>query len=342
MFFQPLGFHLSDGTTYTYLEGDEYEDIAAAWDWNLIPGITVDYGATPLTCATAGWTGVQSFVGGASDGTVGASAMRYTNPDTKALSWQKTWFFLEDDVQHVLVSNITSTNNASVFSVLDQKKHSGTVFVNGRPTTRSANYSHPLSLWHDSVGYSFHNSSSFALSVEVGQKTGNWSTIGTSTQPSITVDLFAAWLDHKDLAAPLSYSVYPATTLTSFERKVLLSQVRVVENNEHVSALIDDVHDTAMAIFWDAAGGNVTFTSPLPWIAPITVQSSGNAAVIYRMDTGNVTVSDPSQKLQSIDLTFTIGKGRAPAGWKGKNGKVLAFGLPNGGLAGSSVSQSLY
>ena len=31
---QPLGFHLSDGTLYTYLQGDEYEDIAAAWDWN--------------------------------------------------------------------------------------------------------------------------------------------------------------------------------------------------------------------------------------------------------------------------------------------------------------------
>lgn len=31
---QPLGFHLSDGTVYTYLQGDEYEDIEAAWDWN--------------------------------------------------------------------------------------------------------------------------------------------------------------------------------------------------------------------------------------------------------------------------------------------------------------------
>ena len=33
---QPFGFHLSDGTVYTYLDGNEYEDIAAAWDWNLI------------------------------------------------------------------------------------------------------------------------------------------------------------------------------------------------------------------------------------------------------------------------------------------------------------------
>ena len=31
---QILGFHLSDGTVYTYLKGNEYEDIAASWDWN--------------------------------------------------------------------------------------------------------------------------------------------------------------------------------------------------------------------------------------------------------------------------------------------------------------------
>lgn len=28
------GFHLADGTLYTYRQGDEDEDIAAAWDWN--------------------------------------------------------------------------------------------------------------------------------------------------------------------------------------------------------------------------------------------------------------------------------------------------------------------
>ncbi|KAG5649680.1 hypothetical protein H0H81_002521 [Sphagnurus paluster] len=38
----PFGFHLADGVLRTYLRGDEYEDIAASWDWDLIPGTTVD------------------------------------------------------------------------------------------------------------------------------------------------------------------------------------------------------------------------------------------------------------------------------------------------------------
>jgi hypothetical protein len=56
---QPLGFHLSDGTLYTYLTGNEYEDIAAAWDWNLIPGTTTDYAAAPLNCNNTGWQGIE-------------------------------------------------------------------------------------------------------------------------------------------------------------------------------------------------------------------------------------------------------------------------------------------
>ena len=71
----PLGFHLADGATYTYVTGVEYEDISAAWDWNLIPGTTVDYGATPLSCDTENQVGIEDFVGGVSDGKLGAAVM---------------------------------------------------------------------------------------------------------------------------------------------------------------------------------------------------------------------------------------------------------------------------
>lgn len=43
---QPFGFHLSDGTLYTYLQGNEYEDIAAAWDWNCESHFVALFGPT--------------------------------------------------------------------------------------------------------------------------------------------------------------------------------------------------------------------------------------------------------------------------------------------------------
>ena len=117
-----LGFHLADGAVYQHINGDEYEDIVAAWDWNLIPGITVDYGATPLSCDQTRQTGIDPFVGGASDGRVGAVAMRFENPLTRNLNFRKSWFFLEEDVQVVIISEIVSVTEVEVLSVLDQRR----------------------------------------------------------------------------------------------------------------------------------------------------------------------------------------------------------------------------
>ncbi|KAF8843948.1 polysaccharide lyase family 8 protein [Paxillus ammoniavirescens] len=334
-----LGFHLSDGTLYTYLDGDEYEDIAASWDWNLIPGITVDYNATALECGATGYTGKQAFVGGVSDGTVGAAAMRYTNPDTKSLSWQKAWFFLENDVQHVMVSDISSTTTAPVFSVLDQRRFSGGVWVNG-VGTYGGNFSDPRTMWHGSVGYEFPPSNgSFELSVQWGNRTGNWSSIGISTQPPYTVDLFASWIHHKNLSAPVSYTAYPAVDYGTFTLKRAATQIQEVANDAVVSAIFDRAHNTAMGVVWSAKGGSFTFQAV--GYGPITISTTANAAILYQMDSGNVTVSDPSQTLSELTLEMTIGEGAKPAFWGDENHMTLTFSLPSSGSAGSSVFQVL-
>ncbi|KIO26606.1 polysaccharide lyase family 8 protein, partial [Tulasnella calospora MUT 4182] len=155
----PLGFHLGQGVVFNYGSGNEYEDIAAAWDWNLIPGITTNYGETPLLCNFTQWSGNRTFVGGASDGEIGVTAMDYLNPYTGAFAYRKAWFFLPDDVQHVIVSNIEDTSGSSdIFHVLDQKKVNGAVYMDGKVVTEPK--AGARSLWHDSVGYTFDTSES--------------------------------------------------------------------------------------------------------------------------------------------------------------------------------------
>ncbi|KAI0348044.1 polysaccharide lyase family 8 protein [Trametopsis cervina] len=346
----PLGFHLSDGTVYTYQSGDEYEDIAAAWDWNLIPGTTVDYNGTLLTCSS-GTAGVESFAGGASAGKAGVAAQRYTNPLTRALSWQKAWFFIEGDVQHVMVRILSHNSSSSthgstpVFSVLDQKRRNGPVFVDGASVRSSGNFSGATSLWHDGVGYAFPASQKgkAGLSVQLGARTGNWSAIGISTQGVETVDLFAAWLAH-NLTSPaspnnnssfpsISYTAFPAVDRRTFAKKAASAQTQLheVQNDAHVSAVYDSAHRTAFFVFWDASGGSTSF-APSANAHKVSVAASGNAAVVYCVDTGNVTVSDPSQTLSTLKVTFGTGA----------SNKTLTFALPTGGLAGSSVSQILH
>ncbi|VDB99673.1 unnamed protein product [Peniophora sp. CBMAI 1063] len=337
----PFGFHLADGALYTRMTGDEYEDIPAAWDWNLIPGTTVDYGATTLDCSDVKHSGTQALVGGASDGNIGVVAMRYETPSTKQLNWRKTWFFLPNDVQHVMVARITSNTDAPVFSVLDQRKLSGDITVDGKTVT-NGNFSGVSTLFHGGVGYAFNSSNTaVSLSVQSGERTGSWAAISTSTQPDETVDLFSAWLSHSDLSAPIDYTVYPATTASSFATKAK-NPPTIIRNDGSISALVDEQNNVAMFVFWDAAGGSTTIPS-FNGATTIKVTSNGNVALIVNLDNFNLTVADPTQSLTSATLTFALGSGTAPAGWSSSSKSASkTVTLPSGGIIGGSVSSTLF
>jgi hypothetical protein len=344
----PFGFHLADGVVYTYLQGDEYEDIAAAWDWNLIPGITTDYANTPLTCATTTQNGLSAFVGGVSDGKVGAAVMQYTNPLTNALSWDKSWFFLDNDIQVVMILNIVSTSAAPVFSVLDQKKHNGKIWVDDKVVTTSGNFS-AVDLWHDGVGYVLErqlNGHGTQLSLSVGNKTGNWTSLGTSTQPSETVDLFAAWIAHNplSLSTPYYYYVFPATSnYTTFKSKADLakSNIQVLSNTPALSLLFDRSHQKAYIIFSTAGQVVVPFEGGTWfWQTGLWVKTSSPIALILDLKNYKLTVSDPSQSLTTVTITLTWEWFSPPKGWK-QNPIKLKITLPQGGQAGQSVVKSL-
>jgi len=373
-----FGFHLSDGTLYTYITGDEYEDVAASWDWNLIPGITTDYGGTNLTCSLTEAVGTQAFVGGVSDGTVGAAVMRYTNPVTRNITFQKAWFFLDDDVQVVMLSDVASNSSSPTISVLDQKKHVGSYYVDGNevkpsyakrddvarhstshglgnghhirqttftalPTVNVTRHPAIQTLWHANVGYSFDLGSPVSVSIQTGNKTGNWSTLGISTQPPSNVDMFAAWIEQTKEQTSFFYKIFPAIDQTGFQRKASLykSRHRVLVNDKTASVILDTQDDTAFVVFWATGGGSVTVPGSSGF-ADVIVSSDINSAIIYHRSTGSVVVSDPSQTATNLALDLEVGDvGKKPPGFEAGSQRRLVFTLPSGGLAGNSVSQSL-
>ncbi|VDB88720.1 unnamed protein product [Peniophora sp. CBMAI 1063] len=325
----PYGFHLADFTLYTYVKGNEYEDIAGGWDWNLIPGTTTDYGNTPLDCDNASFTGLQSFVGGVSTGKIGAAAMKYTNPLTLDLSWNKAIFFLPDDTQVVMVNNISSTSpNASVVSVLDQRRHTGGVYLDGEVVEFTAeaegvqNFSGAMSLWHGGNGYVFEDCMPAALTVSVGEHQANWTEIGIS-QVQDTVDLFAAYLNHTDISQPLQYTIYPGTDLKTFRHKSRRRRTETVKNDGEVSAVWDDEHGVLAAVFWNEEGGEVRFGH-----RQHKLEVDGNVALLVDTRRGTLTVSDPSQMLPFVKICY--------------NGKTYTVNLPTDPLAiGTSISHRL-
>ncbi|KAK7463608.1 hypothetical protein VKT23_005549 [Stygiomarasmius scandens] len=326
----PFGFHLADGATFTYLKGDEYEDIAASWDWQLIPGTVVDYGATPLSCGHASFTGKEKLVGGVSNGRIGIAVMQYTNPFTDAFSWKKAHFFLDDDVQHVMISDVTSISQVPVYSVLDQKRHTGDIFVDGiaKDGQFTLNATGSSSLWHGGIGYTF-DPDVAVLSLEVGPRTGNWSTIGISVQPPSTVDLFVAKLQHAFPGIPISYTAYPGTNFSEFVDKSRIRQLVEIQNTGQAAAVYDEDNSIAMVMFWDENGGVVGFESEA---GPFTISASGNIALIYELQTGTFTVADPSQTLSTVDVSVDFDELLL-------RNRQVTITLPTGGLAGSSITE---
>jgi hypothetical protein len=187
------------------------------------------------------------------------------------------------------------------------------------------------SLWHDNVGYTFDQASMASpVFFKTGSVTGNWSTIGTSTQPPTTVDLFSAWIQHHNASTSISYTVFPGLDWATFQSESVsvARTLRTLRNDNLVSAVTDDAHNTTMAVFWGASGGSIQL-SP----SNTTLAVNANAAVIYNAGTGSVTVADPSQMVKTLNVTLSTLK----------QNRTLMFALPAGpgGNAGQSVTLSL-
>ena len=113
-----ISWHLSDGLTTVNVRGDEYAGIFPVWDWTNLPGTTGWQGAPEETpCDPVKQLGLSLFVGGVSDGTVGAAAFDYKASDFYGndyngsrpgqLTARKGWFFWRGGFV-ALGANITS------------------------------------------------------------------------------------------------------------------------------------------------------------------------------------------------------------------------------------------
>jgi hypothetical protein len=190
------------------------------------------------------------------------------------------------------------------------------------------------SLWHGGVGYLFEPGST-TLSLSVGERTGEWSAIGISTQPPTTVDLFTAWIQHQNLTQPTTYTIFPGTTFDSFRSKSSSREIVPLQNDAHVFTVLDARYSTVSAVFWDASGGtlslgNVTLGGP----GPAVIAVDGNVALMLDFKNGTLTVSDPLQTLTSV-VVQVAGMKETPV--------ISTMYLPSGpgGLAGSSVTTNL-
>lgn len=261
------------------------------------------------------------------------------------MSFQKAWFFFEDDIEHISVTVLNSTTSSPVFSVLDQRKRSGPILHDLQEVANdNGNFTHPHTLFHDSIGYVF-SPSVEVLSVSTGNRTGSWQSLGISKQPPETVDLFAAWIYHdpQELDKPVSYSVFPGRgSPEQFLIDALETPLVTLVENTEITAVQDLRNGVTMISFWQADGGEV-FVPPslLGTFGGMTVTSPRVLVLIIEENGWIMTVADPTQILTEVTLTLTMDTFWRPEGWGSEANKTFTVNFPANPMAGSSIPISL-
>lgn len=337
----PFGFHLSDGAIYSYIDGNEYSDVFAAWDWNLVPGTTVDYGATPFGCNITQFYGNTSFVGSVTPSNNngfsskgGMAVMQYLNPMTGSLRWEKTFYFFPG-FYAVQIGPISSQSSAPIITTLDQSNLKGDVYVNGKLAVSDAiSNQKNQTVWHNNILYTILDDS-VALKINTdSHSANNWSTIGIS-QGIATQRIFTATLEHSAASlqsanntAPISYIAQLG--VDSKTNSDIDSTVQLVYQDDDALGKVRGAYNpkdqTIALAFWTAGTyitqWNLTVKTDQPILTFFTKETSGYI----------ITVSDPTQLLTQVNIDVTQ---------TGGTSRQLQIILPSSPSAGSSVSYSL-
>ncbi len=323
--------HLADGATYLFRRGDEYKDIFPVWDWQRVPGTTVEQIAAPLDPKKMHSKGKTPFVGGVSDGTYGAAAMQL---ERESLTARKAWFYFDEEFV-CLGAGISATSDNVVLTSLNQALLNGEVRVSGQ-ITPLARGEHDLPaanwVWHDSIGYVFPRPARVHIKNEAQQ--GSWAEIGSGSKAPISRDVFSVWLDHgtRPTDATYQYIVVPGITPQALAARVANgpSAIEILSNTPLLQAVRHRGSNGVQAVFHQAG----TLSAGRGW----TVRVDQPCLVLLREVAGGiqVAVSDPHNQALEVNLQIdraVDGEGSTSIA----EGSRLHFDLPDGAQAGSSV-----
>jgi hypothetical protein len=311
--------HAADGVQYIMTSGHEFDSIAPTWNWEMLPGTTVQRGGAPLTCATSDGMGSGTMTGVLTrDNSTGLAWMDLNNTRYgQDLRARKAYFFF-DGVLVNLGAAIGAPAGFRVTTTLDSRLLGGDVAVSRdggatfatQPTGNATlALSAPAGLprllaAHSGMGFAELG----AVGTAAGAATptaaqllnapvvGNWSSVGAHTG-MITNDMFTLSLDHGvDTGAENSayaYAIWPAVAAPAFKAgawRAALERYTVLSNTPAVAAVYDTANATLYAVAWDGgAASRVTLPpalragyvdTPFPAGLVITTYENATATVL--------------------------------------------------------------
>ncbi len=325
-----LGYYMGDGVTFLYQNIKDYDNIAPFLDWKKLPGTTAIQDDKPLPVLTAyGYHNKSDFVGGVSDSINGIAVMDYNRDGVTA---KKSWFMFEDKIV-CLGTDINSDINFPVTTAVDQSFLNGSVLVSQENKIQKSNQAKNLDkidwVLHNNKGYLFPQKGS--AKIETKMIEASWNTVAKRYRPIIlTNEIFRLWLNHGTAPknSDYQYILVPNTNPEAMEQLQKEQPFEIV-NNKNYQSVVSKKGTIAGIVFYEAAKATV-----------FSGLSANQACVVMLKKENNglkVSISDPTQKLKTINLTFNK-KYKGNNLTAENNQSVLKVDLPSGSLAGKTVS----
>jgi chondroitin AC lyase len=335
---------LADGSNFLIRTGREYERIFPAYDWRKIPGTTVVQKSGMPDPDLIQQEGKTSFVGGLSDGNYGIVSFDFDSPIDN-LQARKAWFFFDREYV-ALGSGIRSNENDRVATTLDQRSHSGEVYVHDgtsviNPSPGEHAFAEANWLWHDNVGYIFGQQTDLML--HYGPSEGSWRSINKqnwATDEIVTIDLFTAWIDHgrRPRWSTYSYVVVPGVSTEDLKQYHRQMPIEILSNTAQIQAVMQKESGIYQFIFYERTRFQSDFGLRISVDQPCLLMLTVADGKIQ-----NVVVADPSRASKSISFSINSQINGQNPDWDIRWNPIswqsnVKVSLPTGDRAGKSTT----
>lgn len=319
------GYYMGCGSYFIIRTGDEYRNIQPLWEWQRIPGTTVeqvDNFNYPLVDWGYNNWGSDDFAGAISNGEVGITAMTLTRKNVK--NAKKSVIALPNKNVFTGSSIDSSSANNAVYTSINQCNLNGDINVYFNDGTRSVikpgekiTSDKIIKITHDGLYYSFPIPQIITVQAEI--QTGSWRDINNNgSNKVISGEVFSVWIEHEKGS---SSSYYYEITDTEGETPEQKTQP-VYDNLAHVITG-DNKKSVAAVIFtnngYDIELSNVKFR---------VLNSLALIALVREDGMLEITIADMTQKMTKVDFLFTWGDVTF----------LTSFPLPEGDHVGKSIT----
>ena len=258
---------------------------------------------------------------------------------------KKSWFFFDDEYV-CLGTGIDNIKDLPAVTTINQCLLSGdvTVSMDNNPLVLKKG-DHELKdvqwIYHNQVAYLFPEPAAIHLTNNTA--TGSWYRIShqhDTPKDEISMDVFTLWLDHgvRTIDGSYEYIVIPAIPVQGMDKYEEKNPIEILANKRDIQAVRHTGLNVCQVVFYTS--GEIQ----IPGGLVLACNSQGMVMIRLEGKTiEEISVSDPSRKLNSIQLSVDVPLNKTgdhfKTAWDKQKARTnITIDLPQGNYAGKSVT----